>query len=476
MADNPETTEEETPKKILGVKVPKVRFGKASMPLAVVLGGAAIIGGYTLISNSDEGPDLATVKQTRTLDNTPGGAVEQRTPSLRAALETEERNQFQASQKTGDSFVPSQLGESVAPKPFEETEPAPTADAPKKVGVEAFLEESAAANADARPQTDTTNDGAVPLNSALRNQQRGQAQPTESPIEAARRDEMERLIASFGAREYQLKPSRFSHGKGYREDDREATVDGDQDQTGDRNITRRYAQAASATVRRQVTPASSGAAIDHLPGGGDQSGTQEQVELHQATPNGGNGADNVLEGVRGGDVVYATMFNTASTDAPSTIIAKTHTGKLKGAMVFGSFTQGRKSLVLNFTRAHLSDGRSCNIRALAVDLATARTDIASRYESRWLQRNLPLAAGAFLDTFLAGIATPETTTVTSDFGTITQITREQTTEEALAAGGAAVGRELANDARQAASNTPPLIEVEAGTEFGLIFEDVPTCR
>ena len=442
-------------KRVFGVPAPS--FGKQSWPLAVVLVGAVGIGGWVLISDEgEEVADLSTVPQTRDLDNTPGGAVERSNPSLQRALASQERTDYAQSVREGESFVPSRVAPAEEVKSFAEQEranPQPKVDELK--GVEAFLAQSAKDNAVADDALPGANENVASGVITNRNNNRAQTQePQYTTLEQAQRNELKAMINAMGPRSYTMKESGFTHayqGKA------NAEPEADQQSRDGAGGSYRRGVPASASYTATAASVSPAASTDA-----------------EAAPT--TSGSKPLKGVQWGDVVYATMFNTASTDAPSNIIAKTHTGPFLNGTVFGSFTEGRKSLVLKFTRLQLSDGRQCTFKALAVDLATAKSSVVSNYDGRWWQTTLPLAAAAFVETFMNGIAAPSKTIITSEFGTVTEVTDAPTTEEALASGAAAIGGELANSARRKAAETKPLIEVEAGTEFGLILEDTPTCR
>ena len=172
---------------------------------------------------------------------------------------------------------------------------------------------------------------------------------------------------------------------------------------------------------------------------------------------------------KAGDVVYAQIINGTDTDTPGPIIARVTSGELKGAKLIGSFTANRETtaMIVSFDRVVLEDGTNLPTTAYAVDAVYGDLAIRSRFKGRYFQRYAPKLAGAFLRG--AGTALAATGSQVVGVGeTAVVVTPEQTGREAIAAGVADVGNQLASEI-EGLGPQGPLVQLFAGKPIGVLW-------
>ena len=172
---------------------------------------------------------------------------------------------------------------------------------------------------------------------------------------------------------------------------------------------------------------------------------------------------------KAGDVVYAHIINGTDTDTPGPIVARVTSGELRGAKLIGSFTANRETtaMIVSFDRVVLEDGTNLPTTAYAVDAVYGDLAIRSRFKGRYFQRYAPKLAGAFL----RGTGTALAATGSQVVGvgeTAVVVTPEQTGREAVAAGVADVGNQLASEIENLGPEGP-LVQLFAGKPIGVLW-------
>ena len=172
---------------------------------------------------------------------------------------------------------------------------------------------------------------------------------------------------------------------------------------------------------------------------------------------------------KAGDVAYAYIVNGTDTDTPGPLIAEVTSGDLKGARLIGSFTANRETtaMIVSFDRVVLADGTNLPTTAYAVDAIYGDLAIRSKFSGRYFQRYGPRLAGAFLRG--AGAAIASTGTQIVGVGdAVTVVSPEQSTREAIAAGVADVGEQLAGEIEELGPDGP-LVQLFAGKPIGVLW-------
>ena len=173
-----------------------------------------------------------------------------------------------------------------------------------------------------------------------------------------------------------------------------------------------------------------------------------------------------------GEIVHAVTLLSASSDLDGApILAELTEGDRKGARLIGSFRAAPESdgLVVEFDSMTLPDGRTLNITAFAVDVATAETVVASGVERRFLRRYVPVLASSFVSAFADTLAAPGRTLATLGGETIAiepSGDRDRALYAGLGAAAEAVGGDLA-----AAAPEGPRIVLRAGWPIAVMFAE-----
>ena len=172
-----------------------------------------------------------------------------------------------------------------------------------------------------------------------------------------------------------------------------------------------------------------------------------------------------------GDITYAVVLNGSDTDTPGPVVAKLVKGPLKGARLLGSFAPNRETtaMVVQFDRVILPDGTNIDTSAYALDSKDATLAVRSSYSGRYLQRYGPKLAGAFVKGLGSALANTGTTVVGTNSTTIIT-SPEQNTKEALYAGAAGVGDQLANEISDLGPSGP-IVRLSAGKLIGVLFTE-----
>lgn len=171
-----------------------------------------------------------------------------------------------------------------------------------------------------------------------------------------------------------------------------------------------------------------------------------------------------------GDVLFAEMRNTVSSDDPGVILAEVVMGDFAGARLIGTFSKNNAGdkLTVSFSKM-VFNGKSIDISAYAIDGNTSESGIRSDIDRRYLKRYAPIAAAAFLQGFATSASAVGSSTTVSTTGTIVETvnaSNEQNAYAGLAAATSAIAGDIA-----ASSVKGPKVELEYGTGLGVIFVD-----
>lgn len=165
--------------------------------------------------------------------------------------------------------------------------------------------------------------------------------------------------------------------------------------------------------------------------------------------------------------VYAKLNTRATTDVPGPMIVELLEGPLKGARLEGRMAIMDQGFAINFTQMEFEEEMYA-VNAVAVDPDSLSPNVATEHKSRFWKRNVRLLAASFAENWLGAIAKSGTTVVIGNGGSTT-VEDEPDAGDALAAGGAGVAREIANDWRSDAKQIKPMYGRPANTGLGVLF-------
>ena len=173
--------------------------------------------------------------------------------------------------------------------------------------------------------------------------------------------------------------------------------------------------------------------------------------------------------VKAGDIMFAVLDTSINTDEKGTpIMARIVGGPYKGGKLVGRFQLVDKKVLLQFTLLNLPGlDKSVAINAVAIDPETARTAISGEVDNHYLLRYGTLFASSFLSGVADAIQSSGATTTNTVVGPVT-VQSDLNTAQSIAVGLGAVGKQLANVMGQSI-NTPPTVQIQAGTGMGLLF-------
>jgi type IV secretory pathway VirB10-like protein len=188
--------------------------------------------------------------------------------------------------------------------------------------------------------------------------------------------------------------------------------------------------------------------------------------------------------IKAGTILFAVLDTAVNSDEPGPILATITGGKYEGAKALGEIqlasqpgSGGRpEKVILNFTQLSKPEDasiKSLTIKAVAIDLDTARTALASDVDHHYLLRYGTLFASSFLTGYAKVLTTQGATTQTNPAsGTTTTSTAELNGRQQVFAALGEVGKQF-GAATATYFSTPNTITVDSGTGIGiLILSDV----
>lgn len=172
---------------------------------------------------------------------------------------------------------------------------------------------------------------------------------------------------------------------------------------------------------------------------------------------------------RPGDLLFAEVLTTVSSDLESPVMAEVVSGPHRGARLVGTFAADPRAsaMVVSFTSMSLPDGRTVQVNAFAVDGRSAETAVASDVERRYVQRYGPILAATFLSSFAQAQAQPSR--IVQGSGQDLQVTLSApTVRQSLFAGLGAATNVIAQDIARSAP-AGPRVNLRAGHPIGILF-------
>lgn len=173
---------------------------------------------------------------------------------------------------------------------------------------------------------------------------------------------------------------------------------------------------------------------------------------------------------KAGDIHVAVLETGVNSDEPSPILAKIVSGPLKGTRLIGSINVTGEKVILAFSTASIPrHPKSVGIQAVAIDANTSRTALASNVDNHYFMRYGVLLGATFLGGFADALTNNNKTTIVQN-GQVIQIPNGGlSTKELTQQGLGSVGKELANQAKQAGQGLKPTITVDSGTAMGVLI-------
>lgn len=182
------------------------------------------------------------------------------------------------------------------------------------------------------------------------------------------------------------------------------------------------------------------------------------------------GSEQVEVQLKAGDMMQAILETEVNSKEPSAVLAKVVTGKFAGARLLGSIQVVGKKVVLQFSTINIPHhNKSYPISAIAVDLNTSRTAMASDVNNHYFLKYGLLLGSAFLKGWAEAISNQNQVTQVSDTGTVTVQTGKKTSKEINREALGEVGEAVSGAVGQAQSALTPTIKVYKDTAIGLLL-------
>lgn len=178
----------------------------------------------------------------------------------------------------------------------------------------------------------------------------------------------------------------------------------------------------------------------------------------------------VVVQLKAGDMMQAILETDVNSKEPSAVMAKVIGGKFAGARLIGSIQVVGKKVVLQFSTINIpGHNKSYAISAVAVDLNTSRTAMASEVNNHYFLKYGLLLGSAFIKGWAESIKSQNQTTQMSENGTITVQTGEKSNKEINREALGEVGTEISSAVRSSQSSLDPTIKVYKDTAIGLLL-------
>jgi intracellular multiplication protein IcmE len=180
--------------------------------------------------------------------------------------------------------------------------------------------------------------------------------------------------------------------------------------------------------------------------------------------------------LRPGDILYAVLQTAINSDEPGPVRAKIVGERFKGAILLGELSRfppvvgSRPERVLvKFSHLTTPDRTTHRIEAYAIDLATARTALATGVDHHTLERWGSLLAASFLEGYGNAVRASHTLTTVGPLGNVVSVPKdhidhEDIVREALGTVGQRMGGAVAENFQR-----PNTITVDAGAGLGVLI-------
>lgn len=183
-----------------------------------------------------------------------------------------------------------------------------------------------------------------------------------------------------------------------------------------------------------------------------------------------NNNEEFVAQLKAGDMMQAILETDVNSKEPSAVMAKVIGGKFAGARLIGSIQVVGKKVVLQFSTINIpGHNKSYAISAVAVDLNTSRTAMASEVNNHYFLKYGLLLGSAFIKGWSEAIKSQNQTTQMSENGTITVQTGEKSNKEINREALGEVGTEISSAVRSSQSSLDPTIKVYKDTAIGLLL-------
>ena len=183
-----------------------------------------------------------------------------------------------------------------------------------------------------------------------------------------------------------------------------------------------------------------------------------------------NNNEEFVAQLKAGDMMQAILETDVNSKEPSAVMAKVIAGKFAGARLIGSIQVVGKKVVLQFSTINIpGHNKSYAISAVAVDLNTSRTAMASEVNNHYFLKYGLLLGSAFIKGWSEAIKSQNQTTQMSENGTITVQTGEKSNKEINREALGEVGTEISSAVRSSQSSLDPTIKVYKDTAIGLLL-------
>ena len=168
-----------------------------------------------------------------------------------------------------------------------------------------------------------------------------------------------------------------------------------------------------------------------------------------------------------GEIEFAVIQTSVTSDSPSPVRAEIIAGPLKGAVMVGNFTTGKDGLIVAFNSLSWK-GNYAGVNAVAIDAETARTAMATDVDYHRLQRwgSLMLAGAARGAKAVVELESDVTVPAGSD--TVIK-SRDDLTDGEIAMMVFGEAGDVAIEMLKRNFDRPPTITIDQGTTVGMMF-------
>lgn len=174
--------------------------------------------------------------------------------------------------------------------------------------------------------------------------------------------------------------------------------------------------------------------------------------------------------VKAGDILSAVLLTGVNSKEPSPVIAQVVSGRFKGARLIGGISVVGKKVVLTFTTISLpGESSSKPIQAVAIDLDTSRTALASDVDNHYFLRYGLLAAASLVKGWATAVSNNNQVTRVSDSGTITINTGDKSSKQINREALGELGGDIASEIRNSRNELKPTIYVDKDIAIGILF-------
>lgn len=176
--------------------------------------------------------------------------------------------------------------------------------------------------------------------------------------------------------------------------------------------------------------------------------------------------------IKAGSILFAVLDTAVNTDEPGPVLATIVHGKYKGSKLIGAIEHAdrQEKVIMTFETMSIPANETSNtIKAVAIDVNTARTAVGSDVNKHYLLRYGSLFASSFLEGYSKAISEQGTTTTVSPLtGATTQTKPELSGSEEFFVALGEVGKRWGQQIRPI-FNMPYTVTVNQGTGLGILF-------